>query len=136
MHRKDLVVQLISEISNFILEKEPHRMVISMHQETDGLHLCIVDDQPRSEEELKAISAALNPGARPELADYYGSMGGSDLLGAARLNLVGWQIKHADVAPSDRGIKIDLWIGGDRFDSRNFTIPDHPVRRDEQQPEG
>jgi len=126
MQRKELILHLISQISNYLLEPQPHRLVISLHQESDGLHLCVVDDQPRNPEELKAMSAALNPGDRPELADYYGSMGGSDLLGAARLNLIGWQIKHADVARSNGGTKIDLWLGGDRFDSRSFTIPPPP----------
>ncbi len=124
MADKELLLHLISEISNFILDENPQRMVLSLHQEEDGLHLCVVDNHPRSDEELDAMSRALNPIARPELAEYYGSMGGSDLLGAARLNLVGWQVKHADVSRSGKGTKIDLWMGGDRFDSRNFTIPD------------
>ena len=50
-------------------------------------------------------------------------MTGQDLLGASRLNLLGWQLKHCDVSRTGKGIKIDLWLGGDRFDSRKFSIP-------------
>jgi hypothetical protein len=50
-------------------------------------------------------------------------MAGSDLIGAARLNLIGWQIKHSDVNRTNEGTKIDLWLGSDRFDSRKFDIP-------------
>lgn len=123
MVNKEYLLHLISEISNFILEAEPQRMVISLHQEEDGLHLCVVDNHVRSDEELAAISDALNSTERPELAEYYGSMGGSDLLGAARLNLIGWQIKCGDVSRTGSGTKIDLWLGGDRFDSTHFTMP-------------
>jgi hypothetical protein len=98
-------------------------MVISLHQEDDGLHLCVLDSVKRAEEELEAMRKALNSTVRPELADYYGSMAGSDLVGAARLNLIGWQIKHADVSSSDSGTKVDLWLGSDRFDSSRFTLP-------------
>jgi len=98
-------------------------MVISLHQQEDGMHLCVLDDHVRSDTELEEISNALNTPARPEMADYYGSMGGSDLLGAARLNLVGWQIKHADVSRIEEGTKIDLWLGSERFDASYFTIP-------------
>jgi len=45
------------------------------------------------------------------------------LLGAARLNLIGWQIKCGDVFRTGSGTKIDLWLGGDRSDSACFTIP-------------
>ncbi len=34
-------------------------------------------------------------------------------------------IKHSDVVRMGDGIKIDLWPGGDRFDSRQFNIPDN-----------
>ncbi|HKK64347.1 MAG TPA: hypothetical protein VJ967_00735 [Clostridia bacterium] len=121
--KKEYILHLISEISNYILETDPSRMVISLHQESDGLHLAVLDDQERSDEEIEVISKALNTGARPELSEYYGSMGGTDLVGAARLNLIGWQIKHADVSRIDKGTKIDLWIGSDRFDSSKFNIP-------------
>jgi hypothetical protein len=123
MENKDYLVHLISQISNFILEDGPQRMVMSLHQEEDGLHLCIVDSTVRTDEELAEISDALNSADRPELGEYYGAMGGSDLLGSARLNLIGWQIKCADVSRTGNGTKIDLWLGGDRFDSTYFTMP-------------
>lgn len=123
MENREYLLHLISEISNFILETEPQRMVISLHQEEDGLHLCVVDNHVRTDEELQAISDALNSNERPEMAEYYGSMGGSDLLGAARLTLIGWQIKCGDVSRTGSGTKIDLWLGGDHFDSSRFTIP-------------
>ncbi len=127
MLNKEHLIHLLSEISNYVLDKHPRRMVISLHQEPDGLHLCVLDDFNRSDEELKAMEEALNSGARPELADYYGSMGGSDLLGAARLKMIGWQIKHADVGRSGEGTKVDIWMGSDRFDSRHFSISDDQV---------
>src|SRR6056297_2734384 len=122
--KKEYILHLISEISNYILETDPSRMVISLHQESDGLHLAVLDDQERSDEEIEEINKALNTTARPELSEYYGSMGGTDLVGAARLNLIGWRIKHADVSRTDKGTKIDLWLASDRFDSRKFNIPD------------
>ncbi|MBN2655619.1 MAG: hypothetical protein JXR86_01060 [Spirochaetales bacterium] len=124
MKRKDFILHLIGEISSYILEGDPMRMVISLHQEEDGLHLCIIDDNEHSDEELKKIDKALNSRKRPELASYYGAMTGHDLLGSSRLNLLGWQLKHCDVARTGSGIKIDLWLGGDRFDSRKFSIPE------------
>ncbi len=128
MLSKEHLMHLLSEVSNYMLDKHPRRMVISVHQKNDGLHLCVVDDIERSDEELQAMEEALNSGERPELADYYGAMGGSDLLGAARLNLIGWQIKHADVSRSEEGTKIDIWMGGKRFDSRDFSVPDEKVQ--------
>jgi len=121
---KEFVLHLLTEISSFMLENQPSRMVLSLHQEKDGLHLAAIDNQERTDEELEEINKALNTSARPELSEYYGSMGGTDLVGAARLNLIGWRIKHADVSRTDKGTKIDLWLGGDRFDSRKFNIPD------------
>ncbi|MBU0937284.1 MAG: hypothetical protein KKI09_11260 [Spirochaetes bacterium] len=123
MKNKEYLLHLLAEISNYILDSEPHRMVISLHQEPDGMHLAVMDDNKRPDEELEAMSKALNSSARPELAEYYGSMGGSDLLGTARLNIIGWQIKRADVGRIAEGTKIDLWLGSDRFDSSNFSIP-------------
>ena len=123
MNRKEYIMHLLAEMSNFILESDPSRMVISLHQEEDGLHLSVMDDYVRSDDALAAIRKALNTSARPELAEYYGSMAGSDLIGAARLNLIGWQIKHSDVNRTNEGTKIDLWLGSDRFDSRKFDIP-------------
>jgi len=124
MKRKDFVLQLIGEISSYILEEDPMRMVISLHQETDGLHLCIIDDNEHSDAEIEKMTKALNSRKRPELAGYYGAMTGQDLLGSSRLNLLGWQLKHADVTRTGSGIKIDLWLGGDGFDSQKFTIPE------------
>lgn len=123
MQNKEYLLHILAEVSNFILESNPRRMVINLHQEEDGMHLCVLDDHKRSDNELESMSRALNTANRPELADYYGSMGGSDLLGSVRLNLVGWQIKKADVSRTEEGTKIDLWLGGDRFDSSNFNMP-------------
>jgi hypothetical protein len=122
MKQREFITHLVSTVSSFILEGNPGRMVISLHQEEDGLHLCVIDNNVRSDEELEDIHAALNAGARPELADYYGSMGGSDLVGAARLQLIGWQIKKGDVSRTSGGTQLDLWLGSDRFDSSRFTI--------------
>ena len=124
MKRKDFILQLIGEISSYILEEDPMRMVISLHQEKDGLHLCIIDDNEHSDQEIEKMNKALNSRKRPELAGYYGAMTGQDLLGSSRLNLLGWQLKHTDVTRTSSGIKIDLWLGGDGFDSRKFSIPE------------
>lgn len=123
MNRKDFILHLIGELSHFILDADPMRMVISLHQESTGFHLSIMDDTVRDDLELEGIRAALNKSRRPELAGYYGSMAGYDLLGEARLDLIGWQIKHADVSATGQGTKIDLWLGSDNFDPTNFTIP-------------
>lgn len=122
MKSKEYIMHLMTEISNFVLESRPSRMVISLHQETDGLHLCALDSTVRTDGELSEISAALNIERRPELEEYYGSMAGSDLIGSARLDLIGWQVKKADVSRIDGGTKIDLWLGSDRFDSSKFSI--------------
>ena len=50
-----------------------------------------------------------------ELAAYDGALTGHDLLGS--------QTKQSDVLRMVDGIKIDLWLGGDRSDSRQFNIP-------------
>lgn len=123
MKRQELIVQLISEISRYLLAEDPMRLVISLHQEEDGMHLAVMDDNEHSDEEIAAMEKALNSRKRPELAEYYGSMTGHDLLGSARLNLLGWQLKHSDVTRTGSGVKVDLWLGGDRFDSRQFSIP-------------
>lgn len=97
-------------------------MVISLHQEADGIHLTVIDDRQRDESEIKEIEHALNAARRPELAGYYGAMAGSDLLGSARLNLVGWQIKHADVEQiAEGGVRLNLWLGGQGFESEKFS---------------
>ncbi|MFP4521131.1 MAG: hypothetical protein ACLFQK_03210 [Fibrobacterota bacterium] len=124
MERKEFLLQLIGELSNFLLENKPKRMLISLHQEDDGLHLCAIDNHPRTDAEIEAIRKLLNAKKRPELSGYYGNMLGHDLFSTARLDLIGLQVKHGDVSRADNGVKIDLWLGSDRFDSRNFSIPD------------
>ncbi len=121
---KEYIMHLLAEISNYILEAHPMRMVISLHQEPDGLHLSVMDSTVRKDSELEAVTRALNSAGRPEMADYYGHMAGNDLVGAARLNLIGWQVKKADVERIEGGTKIDLWLGGERFDSAKFSLPD------------
>lgn len=123
MKRKDLILHLLGEISSYILEENPRRMVVSLHQEKDGLHLSFMDDNDHSDDELVRLKKLLNSPKRPELAGYYGAMTGHDMLGSAHLDLLGWQVKHADVSRIDKGIKIDLWLGGERFQSEHFTIP-------------
>jgi len=120
--RTDFILHLISEVAHFVLDADPSRMVISLHQEEDGLHLAIFDDQRRKPSELETIRKSLEHQERPELAGYYGSMAGYDSLGAARLNLVGWQIKAATVSDTGSGTQIDLWLGGERFDPEQFTL--------------
>ena len=124
MERKDFILHLIGEMASYVLEKKPGRMVISLHQEEDGLHLCIMDDNEHTDEEIAAMEKALNSPKRPELSGYYGAMTGRDLLGSARLNLLGWQVKHADVSRADSGIMINLWLGGKKFQSDKFNIPE------------
>jgi hypothetical protein len=123
MKRKEYILHLIGEIAHYILDTDPMRMVISLHQEEDGIHLAILDDRKRTEKELEEIRKALNGARRPEMAGYYGNMAGSDMLGAARLNLIGWQIKHGEASATSSGTKIDLWLGGDRFNPDKFSIP-------------
>lgn len=123
MKRKEFLGRLIGEMTNFLLEGNPLRLVVSLHQEEDGAHISFFDDRKRTEAEIKRIYQALNPQkSRPELADYYGQMAGRDVPWDSRLKLVGWQIKHASVENSDSGIKIDLWLGSDAFNPENFTI--------------
>ena len=122
MKHTEFLLHLINEIAHYILDANPMRMVISLHQEEDGLHLAILDDKRRNRSELDKIRNALQPHDRPELAGYYGSMAGYDMLGAARLDLVGWQIKAATVSDNGSGTQIDLWMGGDRFDPEQFSL--------------
>jgi hypothetical protein len=49
-------------------------------------------------------------------------MAGFNMLGRARLDLVGWQIKAATVGRTDSGTQIDLWMGGDRFNPNKFSL--------------
>lgn len=123
MKRKEYLVHLISEVSSFILQGNPHKMVVSLHQEADGIHLAVIDDRPRTEAEIMDIERSLNAARRPELAGYYGEMAGHDLLGSARLNLVGWQTKHADVTRTpEGGAMMNLWIGGEGFEYAKFNL--------------
>lgn len=129
MKRTDFLLHLISEVAHYVLDADPMRMVISLHQEEDGLHLAVMDDTSRDDEELDAIRLSLTNPGRPELAGYYGTMAGFDMLGSARLDLIGWQIKAATVDRTNSGTRIDLWLGGDRFDPEKFSItgmPDEP----------
>lgn len=122
MNRREFVGQLIAEMAHYVLDTDPQRMVISLHQESDGLHLAVLDSIVRTNDELEELRHSLNQARRPELAGYYGSLAGYDSLGSARLNLIGWQVKGADVSVSESGTKIDLWLGGDAFDSSSFSI--------------
>ena len=78
MNRKEYILHLIGEVAHVILDGEPSRMVISLHQEEDGLHLAVFDDTPRSDDEIHAMQQALGGARRPELAGYYGGMAGFD----------------------------------------------------------
>ena len=62
------------------------------------------------------------PASRPELAGYYGGMAGLDLLGAGRLNLIGWQVKQADVSRVGTTTRINLWLGTEGY----VPPPDKP----------
>ncbi len=123
MKRKEFLGRLIGEVTSFLLEDNPLRLVVSLHQEDDGAHITFFDDHQRTEAEVEQIRQALNPKkTRPELAAYYGSMAGSTRNIDARLKLIGWQIKAATVSNSESGIKIDLWLGSDSFNPTDFTI--------------
>lgn len=122
MNRKEYILHLIGEIAHFVLDGEPTRMVISLHMEEDGLHLAAFDDTPRTDEEIKKLQESLGGARRPELAGYYGQMAGFDLLGSGRLNLIGWQVKQADVSRVEDTTRINLWLGGERFNPDSFTI--------------
>lgn len=123
MIRKEMILHLIGELANFSLSQAPQRMVISLHQEEDGLHLTLLDSTVRTDEEIRQITQALRIQDRPELAEYYGTMTGHDLFGTSRLEMIGWQVKHATVSRTEEGTKIDLWLGSERFDPRPFSIP-------------
>jgi len=123
MNRRDFVLHLIGEVAHFLLDADPMRLVISLHQEEDGLHLLLIDSIARDEAELESIRASLNSTRRPELAGYYGNMAGYDSLGAARLDLIGWHVKGADVSDMDGSTRIDLWLGGEGFNPESFNLP-------------
>ena len=82
MKHTEFLLHLINEIAHYILDANPMRMVISLHQEEDGLHLAILDDKRRNRSELDKIRNALQPHDRPELAGYYGSMAGYTICSA------------------------------------------------------
>lgn len=115
MNRKEYILHLIGEVAHFILDGEPAHMVISLHQEQDGLHLVALDDTPRGDEEIRSMQAALCGARRPELAGYYGSMAGLELLGSGRLSLIGWQVKQAEVSRVGDTTRINLWLGAEGF---------------------
>ena len=83
MKRQELYVQLISELANYLLHGNPKKMVISLHMEADGFHIAAIDDRPRTDSEIAEIEHSLMIQQRPELASYYGTMVGHDLLGTA-----------------------------------------------------
>lgn len=122
-HRNELALHLISEVVHYILESDPNRVVVSIHLENDGFHLTILDDIERSDEEIENMTKSLHTARRPELEGYYGSLAGLETLGHARLNLVGWQIKHGEASRREGGSRIDLWLGGENFDAGKFNIP-------------
>lgn len=122
--RNELLLHLIGEVGHFILDSDPNRMVINLHLEENGFHLTILDDVERTDAEIENINRSLHAEQRPELAGYYGSMAGADMLGNARLNLVGWQVKGGHIRKRDGGTQIDLWVGDDQFDSSKFNIPE------------
>lgn len=126
MDKRELIHHLVGELSKYILEKEPMRMVISLHQEEDGFHLAIIDDNYHSDEEIENIEKAFKSEKRPELAGYYGEMNDQGFFGNVRLDLLGWKVKAADIKRTgDKGVNINLWMGSDCFQSEQFNIPDY-----------
>lgn len=121
--RNELALHLMGEVAHFILESDPKRVVVSLHLEGEGFHLTILDDIERTEEDLTQINEMLHAARRPELAGYYGSMTGLEMLGHARLNMVGWQIKHGQIIAREGGSRIDLLLGSDEFDPTPFELP-------------
>ncbi len=123
MKRHELYVQLISELANFLLHGNPKKMVISMHLEPDGFHIAAIDDRPRTDKEISDMEHSLMLHQRPELASYYGTMIGHDLLGNSRLELIGFQIKGVKIERvPEGGVMINLWIGNEGFDPAMFSI--------------
>lgn len=122
-HRNELILHLIGEVGHYILENNPHNMVVSVHLENDGFHLVIMDDVIRSDEEIREMNGSLHRQDRPELAGYYGSMAGLEMLGQPRLNLVGWQIHHGEVQRREAGTRIDLVLGNENYDPDSSPFP-------------
>lgn len=127
MQKEEMIVKIISEVSHFILQEDPTRMVISLHKEKDGIHLAIFDDTKRTKKDIEKLKRLISIGQRPELSGYYGNLAGNNLLGEARLDLIGWQVKFIDLNETNDGLKIDIWIGSEDFDKDKFTIPDNKV---------
>ncbi|MEJ5273168.1 MAG: hypothetical protein WH035_03485 [Spirochaetota bacterium] len=123
MKQVEMIVKIISEVAHFILQEDPNRMVISLHKEKDGIHLAILDDKKRSKKEIENLKRTISIGQRPELSGYYGNLAGNNLLGEARLDLIGWQVKYIDLSETRDGLKIDIWIGSEEFDKDKFNIP-------------
>jgi len=126
MNRKEYLLHLIGEVAHYILDRDPTRMVISLHMEEAGQRLAIIDDTPRTDEEIRKMREALSGSRRPELAGYYGQMAGFDILGEGRLNLIGWQVKHADVSRVGENTRVNLWLGGERCNREDFSITKAP----------
>jgi hypothetical protein len=120
--RQDLILHLIGEMANYVLRRDPKKMMISLHQEEDGMHLCVVDHSKHSDEEIAELKKMMNSEKRPELAGYYGEMVGHDFLGKSRLDLIGWQVKKVDVSRWGGGIMIDIWMGGSNFQKSQFNM--------------
>ena len=121
--RNELILHLIGEVGHYLLESEPKNLAINLHLEMDGFHLSIQDDRERSEEEIEAMNASIHHTQRPELAGYYGSMAGLEMVGSARLNLVGWQIHRGEVRQVESGTRVDLVLGTDDYDIANSPFP-------------
>ncbi len=124
MKQEEMIVKIISEVSHFVLSGDPSRMVISLHKEKGGIHLAIFDDIKRTDKEIEELKRIISIGQRPELSGYYGNLAGNNLLGEARLDIIGWQVKYIDINPTNDGLKIDIWIGSEEFDKDKFTIPE------------
>lgn len=123
MKQVEMIVKIISEVAHFILQEDPNRMVISLHKEKGGIHLAILDDKKRSKKEIENLKRTISIGQRPELSGYYGNLAGNNLLGEARLDLIGWQVKFIDLNETRDGLKIDIWVGSEDFDNDKFNIP-------------
>ena len=123
MKRKKFLSRLIGEMTGFLLESNPLRLVVSLHQEEDGAHITFFDDTQRTDAEIKRIKEALNPKkVRPELADYYGAMAERHAQHRCPSQAHRLADRHATVSNSESGIKIDLWLGSDAFNPQDFTV--------------
>jgi hypothetical protein len=128
VNKKEFLLHLIGEMSNFFLEGNPAKMVISLHKEPDGLHLrfsTITNGPPKSWIWYDPPQQQPKTGT----GGYYGNLAGFDFLGGARLDLVGLADQTRGCGSIDRGTRIDLWLGGSGFDPTNFSIPDLSAAR-------